>query len=604
VRPFLLHLLQPESQVGFTFGTTLLAKKETPEKKSRTLRMQKKRREKLAQFCALPGAQVALLPCYSPWKPIITNLLPAGLIIKNKARNNLYLISKSSFFTFADIEENFFRCPQNRLERTELLAVAQQVLGEFYQACSTRELGSAQAHRATPPLPHKLTPAYSHQQQKHSEKELAHRLKTNNPYAWLVTEGISCGWLAVYDYFWNGTDNKPNTTQKRTIIQRTSMENGIRFLYDAQINVAWFEVNPESFLSERIRSPKKEKELREWMEPVIQEMLTQQKETGKPLPKIFIGVELTGNFGKNKPPHAVVDLFGTTYPNIPSPLDFTEFWQKELLAVFDVFCDLFATTIPITGIFIDFEMYHAVKQASLYTDTMDFSDTAWQIYCTALQKKEPARALTTLTTQNSLATQNRQSALEKFYEHEERIDYLIENKKLANYFQVLENNAYKLGRTIKKHLRARMPHLLFGAYAPALTNSWFYRGILRGLSSPTEPIIFASFNTDGAAHYDWLEKQGMHLIHGAPILLSKFQTPKDFTLIDSLRRSNNFIWFNRPSRIVYDKKQHEKAWWAVEASYMDQDALALGIRRARKKYKKTAGVPHYLHYSQKKLTLN
>jgi hypothetical protein len=56
-----------------------------------------------------------------------------------------------------------------------------------------------------------------------------------------------------------------------------------------------------------------------------------------------------------------------------------------------------------------------------------------------------------------------------------------------------------------------------------------------------------------------------------------------FKLIDNLLRYNSFIWFNRPSRVVYDKKKHEKAWWASEASYLDQDALAQGITRARKK---------------------
>lgn len=577
LHPFLEHLLQPDAAVGFTFGTTLLNKKELGDKKqTRAVYKQKKRREKLAHFCALPEANVALLPCYSPWQPAITNLLPAGLVIKNKSRNTCSLISKSSLFTFADIEENFFYCPQNSKERTQLLEVAQQVLWEFYQVCHTKELGSPQAHTAAPKLPHKLTTTFIHQQTKLARKRVAQRVKAQSPYAWIVNEGISCGWLAVGDYALSEMDLKQFPEKEKKELKKTALYNGIRFLYDTRINVAWFEVNPEAFLSERSRSPEKEKELREQLEPIAQELLAQQKETGRPLPKVFVGVELTGNFGKNMPPHAVVDLFGTVYPNIPSPLDLTEFWQKELLAVFDVFCDLFEKTIPITGIFIDFEMYHAVKQASLYSDLMDFSNTAWQIYCNARQKTEPSRADTTVTTQNT------QSTLDKIAEHETRIAYLVEHARLTNYFHLLEREAYKLGTTIKKHLRTRMPNLLIGAYAPNIPNSWFYRGLLRGLSSPAEPVILATFNTDGSSHYDWLEKQGIYTLNGTALLLSKFRTPHNFTLIDQALLYNNFVWFNKASRIVYDNKKREKSWWAVEGSPLDQDTLAQGIKRARK----------------------
>ncbi len=590
VRPFLEHLLQPDAAVGFAFGTTLLNKKETINKKqARSLDKQNKRRIKLAHFCALPGANTALLPCYSSWQPAITNFFPAGLVIKNNNRNTLYLISKSSLFTFADIEENFFYCPQNSKELTQLLEVAQQVLWEFKQACSARQLGYAQAYTAAPQLPHKLSPAFIQQQTKQAHKQLAKRIKAKNPYAWIVNEGISCGWLSLGDYALSEMDLKQYSALKQATLKNQALQQGIRFLYDAKINLAWFEVNPEAFLSERIRSPETEKKLRALIDPIIQEMQAHHQSTGKPMPKVFIGVELTGNFGKTPPPHAVIDLFGAAYPNIPSPLDVPEFWQKELLAVFDTFCDLFGTTIPIAGIFIDFEMYHAVKQAGLYTDTMDFSDPAWHAYCTHLKKTAspdpshtPDIQAQTIAAPSKKYPEERAMQPKNITNPAERIAYLLEHKQLAPYFQALENAATSLGQTIKNHLRARIPGLIIGAYAPTIPNSWFYRGMLRGLSVPAEPIILATFNTDGSSHYDWLEKQGVYTLNGTALLLSKFKTPHDFTLIDHALKTNSFVWFNKASRIVYDKKKHEKSWWAIEASYLDQDALAQGLRRARK----------------------
>jgi hypothetical protein len=517
IHPFLEHILQPDAFRGSIFGTTLINKKDPAEKSLHQhapivhLRGAKERKtsrlqEKLMRFCALPGAHVALLPCYAPWDTTITDFLPTALLLKNNMRKNIYLISKSSFFTFFDIEENFFVCPQNMPERTTLLEVAQQVLWKFYHACLTKTLGLSAAFFAALRLSHKLSPAYIVEQKKLLHKNITERLGQDSDYRWLIDDGISCGWIAVGDYALHETLPKFIPETKRIALKQEALHNGIRFLYNTAINLAWLEINPEAFLSERIRSPEKEQKLRETLEPVIQELKMQSKKTGKPLPKLFVGVELTGNFGPSPAPHPVVDLFGTVYPNIPSPLDISEFWEKELLSVFDLFCDMFEKIMPITGIFIDFEMYHAVKQAALYNDLMDYSDCAWQAYCTA--KNSPN--------------------LTKLKTHAQRITYLLENKKLKNYMQDLENKACELGKTIKNRLRARMPHVQFGAYAPTLPASWFYRGILQGLSSPTEPVVFTSFNVDAYSHKNYLEKKNIYAFYGAPILLSKFKTLDDF----------------------------------------------------------------------------
>src|SRR5690606_8286303 len=93
-----------------------------------------------------------------------------------------------------------------------------------------------------------------------------------------------------------------------------------------------------------------------------------------PLPHIFIGMEISGNFGSKLPIESAKDIYGKNYTKIPSPLDFENYWQKEVIEVFDRFYEIWQHNIgndlPLAGIFLDFEMYHAQDQTGQYTNLM------------------------------------------------------------------------------------------------------------------------------------------------------------------------------------------------------------------------------------------
>ena len=89
-----------------------------------------------------------------------------------------------------------------------------------------------------------------------------------------------------------------------------------------------------------------------------------------------------------------------------------------------------------------------------------------------------------------------------------------------------------------------------------LPSSWFYRGIMAGLSSKEEPLILATFNTDFYSHHQWLVRNDLHFIHGAPILLSKLQAQEKFCIVPELLKYHYFAWYLRPSRMVYDQKNN------------------------------------------------
>jgi len=102
---------------------------------------------------------------------------------------------------------------------------------------------------------------------------------------------------------------------------------------------------------------------------------------------------------------------------------------------------------------------------------------------------------------------------------------------------------------------------------------------MAGLSSKREPLIMATFNTDFYSHAQWLEKQGIFLIHGTAIMQSKFKTPVDFSLIPELLGFQYFVWHNRPSRMIYWPEQRKNIWWTSEASPLPWQTVAKKIQK-------------------------
>lgn len=467
------------------------------------------------------------------------SVLPLGFLLQDQKNNSTLFISKDSFFNFADIDENFWIMPFKLHQRNEFLSVAQDYLYALHKQLKP----SAEIKK---PLPTYF--ADNTNQQKKITAESYINKALNKKYAWIHKHGISCAWLDPFDFFAHEDALKKMTPG-------TALKNGLAFLYNANFNLLWFEFIPEWYLSSNgLKKQEKTKYIQQ-----IRQLALHLKYffmlKGKPLPKIFVGMNLTSNFKTAPVIHPVKNIFGNVYDKIPSPVDVEHFWKPEVLDVFDAFYKTFHTILPIDGVFFDFEMYHAQNQAGTYTDLMDFSDLAWNIYSTS---DENAHGITT---------------------HEDRISYLQKYKKFPAYFDALENEAARIGTMIKQQMRQHNKDLLFAAYAPTLPSSWFYRGIMRGLSSATEPLMLATFNTDYYSHHDWLVNHNIHLLHGSVLMLSKLKESPDFNLIQYIKNHHYFIWYNRPSRMNYGYTQEElnKVWWGIEASALSAEEIAKGL---------------------------
>ena len=487
----------------------------------------------------------------------IQRALPVGLLIKDTDKNNAYLISKTSEFDFADLFEHLFKNPVSIEDRNELLNAAQETLLSWQQAYQTNQISSPSSR---PTLPKQLTLSHLQKEKDRIAKQQKDHLN-KAIYGWTLDEGISCAWLDPYDFYAQEDGKqklretvtaKTNDLDDATIknrIETLALKRGIKLIYHAGFNLLWFELLPEWYLSPHGLRKKQREEYIQRIKRLGMQLRRFFAAHNRPLPKIFVGLNLTSNFKTYPVQNPAQDLYGNTYTKIPCPFDMGHFWKPEVLSIFDEFLTTFQDTLPVDGVFFDFEMYHAPEQGGMYGDSMDFSDLAWRTYC----------------------KQSKDTDAQTFKTVKERVAYLQKEKRFKQYFTALEQASRVLGGTIKQHMRTKKPDIMLAAYAPTLPYSWFYRGIMAGLSSPSEPLLLATFNTDYASHHHWLTKHHIHLLHGSAIMLSKLKQDNDFLIIPSLLTHHDFVWYNRPSRMIYEYSQEEldTIWWGIEATSFD-----------------------------------
>jgi len=534
---FLRYSLQADAQQGMLYGTTLLNKTESPQPT-----LQQTFNELLA--VAHKSSCAHLLPSSQQTTALPAQALPHALVIKNEKNNTTFLIGKLTDFTYADREENFFKNSFDVSLRDTFLAQTNHIVHEFLHEGSQKNMVEApstlrSAMRKDPLTQKSLDPRYS----------------------WVKEQGISCAWLSLEDMFGADYDAKNIPQQQRESIRQNALQNCLQFIYNAKLNLLWFEFIPEWFLGPYgYRNNKREQFITRIK--ILAAALKKQF-ANAPMPKIFVGTNVTTNFREQIARNSVTDLYGINYPNIPSPLDIENFWQPELLESIQTFVKLFDQELPIDGIFLDLEMYHAQTQLGSYNDLHDFSDYAWNLFAQATKKPE----LTQIT------------------KHEARIEFLRNHNLFKNYFMVLEKKAEEIGSRIKNNFQALLPHALVGAYTMTLPSSWFYQGFLRGLSSSQAPVILATFNTDFDGHAAELEKEKIFVVHGAVFMLSKLQRVDDSTAIARLRSHHDFVWFNRASRMGYNltPDQQKQQYWALEASSLPAHVVAEEIRKMTEK---------------------
>lgn len=510
------HLMHSDASKSYGYDTALLYKKDQHNT------AQPKQFEPLMQAEKLLATSLPRNQHFLEKAPELTPLYPLGFYFKNQQTGNHFFITSQNYVHVTDINEPFMLNPVDSNIRKALLKGQLSMLNELYT------IQNKSVTRKHPSIPYVLTDAFSAEKKKQTQQQRKNSLASS--YNWITCEGIACGWMHLDPFYGK---------------EETAAEH---ILQSGQ-NMLWLQLRPEWYLSDNCC--KTEDEKRQFFQHITDFTTALNKkaqELNKKAPHIFVGMELSGNFAVKPVNEAPTTAYGTNYSKIPAPLDFKHYWKKELVEVFDRFHthwqQSLGSGLPLAGVFLDFEMYHAQDQTGQYSSLMDFSDLSWHLY----NKKINNTALAKLKTTN------------------ERINYLLQSNQLTNYFSFLEQEARKLGKTIKDHLHQTLPEGIIAAYNINLPHSWFYKGILAGLSSPQQPLILATFNNDYYTHYDWLTKNNIHLLHLPVVLFSKLRNKSDFNLINRLSAQHDGVWFNRYSWLEQPKSADGSFDYGVESS--------------------------------------
>ena len=438
---------------------------------------------------------------------------PLALYLFGETNNNHYFISKTSLLNCTGLKENFVYNPMNKKLREKKL---KQIFTTLTMIAQTVQLNTlCQCFDMNQSLPYQFTHQYEKQQFTTAHDQI--KLYGSAIKKLFKDDKIIMGWADLNTY-----RNKEHQAAL-TIIQ-------------SGINLLWFELNPECYLSKRGVSKNKQRECLALISRFTQALMQEARKQGKKPPYMVMGTDITTNFRKTPVHIPARDIFGRTYSKIPAPLDFEQFWLPELIEVFDSFVNHWHTIgngIPLAGIFLDLEMYHAQDQTAQYNNFMDFSDNALNAYSQSNNNPTPHHT-------------------DAFIRH------LIDNDKLKDYYTVLQHHAYLLGKKIRSYIKQKMPDALIGVYNIAPPNNWFYKGFLAGLGTKNDPIVLATFNFNFYKHYPWFAKHNIYAFHLPVLLLSKIKTTHDFQKIKPLAATNDGIWLNKISRL--EESRNPKEW--------------------------------------------
>lgn len=476
----------------------------------------------------------SFLPINNKYCDVIRKLFPFGLYIKDLRNDNHVFLFKSPAIFFNESDEDFRINPISVNLQNKLNRVLQEVIIEIKAISEKQEIEKLRKGEFNIELSEKFSSKFYQKQKKLAREERAKYID-HKLYDWCKNE-IWAGWIDLEAY------------------DGDKLEIGVENIYTANLNLLWIRFDPELYLSKNGISVKDKDKYLDRIYRFTKALKQRFEFSEKILPKIFMGVELTGNFKNRFSFDSMKDIYFNNYTKIPSPFDFENFWKSEFFEPFDSFVDIWNESIgngiKIDGVFFDFEMYHAQNQESSYPSLSDFSDSTWDLYqqkTDVLSKEE----------KDNLQNQN----------IEKRINHLYKKDQLDNYFCVLREEACLLGKKIREHIKIKLPDVIIAAYMPVIPSSWFYLGILSGLSTKKEPIILATFNNKFFTHYQWLVGNNIYCFHISVILLSKLKNENDFNIINSIKQNHDGVWFNRFSRLGY---QHEdEKWWSVESTSLD-----------------------------------
>lgn len=458
----------------------------------------------------LPG--VSYFPRTSNILRSFTNNLPIALLIPVHTHHVIF--SSCAQMTFADLSENCALNPLCTQQRKQLLRLNGMVCADICAAImKTRNQRPLRMHWSV------LNELVNERERYRLNSTIYKEQK--GVYQW-TSNGICCGWMGmVYD---------PELIEKNcTYVAQTDFD------------MLWLELPIKLYAQ-----PEK---FDEAVALFTKNLVNAYKKLNKKLPKIFLDFDVAATLSWCTLATHPIDIYGVQYKQVPAPLDYEQFWRPAILTVmkkvFDQWRSTIGTGIPIDGVLFNLYFWNNKDRLPYYTNLLDVSDSAWHHF-------------------NAPDSEDTQTPAQ-------RINYLLSHNKMDEYLFTLEYAAYQLALYIKNDIKQAACCAMIGVYTTAPLDTWFYKGLLRGLSDIRNPVLWFTNNLNYYGHAHWWQANTINALHATNILLSHFNHPHDITLINKIARNHDGLWYSRVSRI--GQPYETGKWWSTEATTMKPDRL-------------------------------
>jgi len=206
---------------------------------------------------------------------------------------------------------------------------------------------------------------------------------------------------------------------------------------------------------------------------------------------------------KREYPTEMVDGAGRSYP-VPSPLD-RQNWEECLLEPARIFARL-AAKYPdtVVGTLWDFEIYTTGE--IIVSESSPFGNLPFVTFV----EREGDRLRDMGLLEEA-----------RYVDQARRFQWLESKGLLGAYYACMEEEIYQMSRAAKAEIDAIHPGLLWSFYAACIPQSWYYRGVFRGLAGDdNDEILLLSYEARSKQQVDYWRSLGVNMTHATGMLLN------------------------------------------------------------------------------------
>jgi len=145
-----------------------------------------------------------------------------------------------------------------------------------------------------------------------------------------------------------------------------------------------------------------------------------------------------------------------------------------------------------------------------------------------------------------------------------RFEWLKKNGLLKEYFSTLEEAVAEIAKWLDAEVKKINPDFVWGFYTPGIPQSWYYKGLWKGLSSPESPVFLITYEARGKQQVNYLASQGIYLIHCPGLLMNTLKGNEWKNCLTGFAENEDGYWlFPGYSMLMDENWKYGRNDWSI-----------------------------------------